>query len=720
MPERGKGGISLSSSSQSEISELSLLTDKAGNAHIGRGKEALEKFALEGALFLGKVGGDEGKYKSSKVLLDSIFPHVVFICGARGSGKSYTVGVILEELARKNKNVGVIVIDPVGVFWSIKKANSQEKEVSRLKEWGLTQDGLENVSVLIPEGAQSKAPKETYDGVFSLKTADLTVDDWCLTFGMERFDPAALALERAIAKAGKNVSGGASHTISELAKILEEDDDLTSKVKGFSKVTRRGLISRLESAKEWGVLSDRATPIDEISSAGKVTVIDVSFLEEGVSALVVGIIARKVLEIRKTAARGESLGQVTTTVPPTWLVIDEAHTLIPNNRKTAASEAIVEYVKQGRRPGCSIVLATQQPSAIDSQVLSQLDLLISHKLVFYDDIKSVFRRVPKNVDKKMEDISFIRSLPLGEALVADREEGSTRAFVMTIRPRRTQHEGRSALALERKIPKELLEKKAKERESQLSANAPIPAPVEDDSSAKKKERIFSIPAKIDSDRAAKEAKKVLRRILFFVTAEHFLQKEKVYYPFWQIQVKNPATRESGIVYVDGFIGEILVQNGKSRGVTEVIDLSPAERELLLFLNEQSEIKRIVERLRLDERIAKKYLNRLIEERLVITSKRGKDGEILYSAKTKRTVPLVIPKIDISGERVFPEGRVLEPDLTETDSEKIVASLFGNSIRISSTSLCYYPYWAFRTSKKRRIVVDAVTGKVDEEAERVMP
>lgn len=683
--------------------ELALLADKAGNAHIGRGKEALEKFALEGALFLGKVAED-GKHKGSKVLLDSIFPHVVFICGARGSGKSYTVGVLLEELARKNKNVGVIVIDPVGVFWSIKRQNSQEKELASLKEWGLTPDGLDKVSVLIPEGAIGKAPKETYDGFFSIKTGDLTVDDWCLTFGMERFDPAALALERAIAKAGKN------HTISELAKLLEEDEDLTSKVKGFSKVTRRGLISRLESAKTWGVLSDRATPIEDVSQPGKVTVIDVSFLEEGVSALVVGIIARKVLEIRKSAARGESLGQVTTTVPPTWLVIDEAHTLIPNSKKTAASDAIVEYVKQGRRPGCSIVLATQQPAAIDSQVLSQLDLLISHKLVFYDDIKSVFRRVPKTVDRKMEDVSFIRSLPLGEALVADREEGSSRAFVINVRPRRTQHEGRSALALERKVPRELLERKERERENARQVpSAPEP----------EKKRIFSIGEKIDSEKAAKEAKKVLRRVLFFVTAEHFLQREKTYYPFYQVQVRLPATRESGIVYVDGFIGEVLTPKGKSRGVTELLGLPPAERELLLFLNDPADLKKIVERLRLDERIAKKYLNHLIEERLVITEKKGE--HLFYSSKAKRTVPLTLPNLpDTKAEKVSAEGRILVPDLTETDAEKIVASLFGASSRIVSTGVCYYPYWVFKTSKKRRIAVDAVTGKVDGEAERVMP
>jgi DNA helicase HerA-like ATPase/DNA-binding CsgD family transcriptional regulator len=673
--------------------ELKLLTDKAGNAHIGRGKEALDKFGLEGALFLGKVS-EEGKFQDSKVLLDSIFPHVVFVCGARGSGKSYTVGVILEELAKKNRNVGVIVIDPVGVFWSMKKGNSQEKEVRALKEWELNPEGIDNIKVLIPEGAADRAPKESFDGFFSLKTGELTVDDWCLTFGLERFDPAALALERAIAKAGKN------HTIADLVKILEGDEDLVSKVKGFSKVTRRGLISRLESARNWGVLSDKATPIEELSQAGKAVVVDVSFLEEGVASLVVGIIARKVLEIRKSGARSEAVDKVTTAVPPTWLIIDEAHTLIPNDRKTAASGAIVEYVKQGRRPGCSIVLATQQPSAIDSQVLSQLDLLISHKLVFYDDIKSVFRRVPTSVDRKMEDVSFIRTLPLGEALVADREEGSSRAFVIKIRPRRTQHEGRSSLAVERKVPKDLT-KKAEEGKKPVEGR-----------------KIFSIPAKIDIDKATREAKKTLSRILFFVTAEHFLQKQMVYYPIWQVQIRRPSPRESFLVYVDGFLGELLTPNGKSKGVMEVLDLTPAEREMLVLLNDPMPMEKIVGKLRLDERMAKKYLNHLIEERLVLSTKKGE--QVIYSAKEKRNVPLVPPKVVLSSQSVPVEGTVLEPDITEANVEKILTGLYGASCQIVDASVSHYPYWLFRTSKKRRIAVDAVTGKVDADAERVMP
>ena len=92
--------------------------------------------------------------------------------------------------------------------------------------------------------------------------------------------------------------------------------------------------------------------------------------------------------------------------------------------------------------GCSIVLATQQPSAIDSRILSQVDLLICHKLVYQDDIKAVLQRMPSEIPNKLSDFRFIRSLPIGSAIIGDKEESTSRAFFISVRPRISQHEGR--------------------------------------------------------------------------------------------------------------------------------------------------------------------------------------------------------------------------------------------------------------------------------------
>jgi hypothetical protein len=445
--------------------KLSFLEDEEGNVFIGRKKSVYEKYGSEAALFIGRVW-EEG-YKKKNVFLDSLNPHVVFVCGARGSGKSYVLGVIAEELALKNKSVGVIVVDPVGVFWSMRYPNREEKELQALEKWGLEPKGLANIVVFVPKGMEKHTPAGTYDATFSIKPSMLTAQDWCLTFGIDRFSPTGLLLEKALEKVEKGyitvdkerIKGTKDYSIDDVIFCLENDAELNSRDRGYKIDSIRALVSRFEAAKSWGVFDTRGTPLSELSRENQLTIIDTSFLDDNVTALVIGILARRLLAARKIATRREAAKRFESAeqmleleIPPTWLIIDEAHTLIPSgNIKTAASDALIEYVKQGRRPGCSLVFATQQPSAIDTRVLSQLDIIIVHKLVFNDDIKAVYKRTPAIIPHRYKAGAFIRTLPVGVALVGDRREETSRAFIMRIRPRMSQHEGRETETIETKV-----------------------------------------------------------------------------------------------------------------------------------------------------------------------------------------------------------------------------------------------------------------------------
>ena len=66
----------------------------------GRLKKDLEKFGTKAAGYIGKhiVGTGEEAHLTTKVYLDLIRPHVILICGKRGSGKSYSSGTIIEEI----------------------------------------------------------------------------------------------------------------------------------------------------------------------------------------------------------------------------------------------------------------------------------------------------------------------------------------------------------------------------------------------------------------------------------------------------------------------------------------------------------------------------------------------------------------------------------------------------------------------------------------------
>ena len=448
-------------------SKLEALTDNAETAFfIGRSKGIHEKYGQEGALLLGTLSEEEGYGK--QVYIDAIAPHVVFIVGARGSGKSYSLGVIAEELVFKNPNVASIIIDPIGIYWSMRYPNQDEKEVDNLVRMGLMPRGVENMKVFVPYGVKKQLPKGTYDKTFALRPADLTVDDWCLTFDIDRFSPTGLLLEKVVQKVkegyetsdGKRIPAKSEvYSLDDLINCLQNDKDLASAKKGFKADSRRALISRFEAAKGWGVFTEDGTSLIELAREGEISVIDVSFLEENVMSLVIGILARRILQARKLAARQQSMKKfedvdsIEANIPPVWLFIDEAHTLIPSGgKKTPATDSLTEYVKQGRRPGCSLVFATQQPGAIDTHVLSQLDILMCHKLVFDDDIKAVMKRMPTQIPPEYKNPRFIKTLPIGYCIVGDRSDNTNRAFVLKVRPRFSQHEGRETRSIDTEMP----------------------------------------------------------------------------------------------------------------------------------------------------------------------------------------------------------------------------------------------------------------------------
>lgn len=448
---------------------LIILTDNdTGAAVIGRSQSLYHKIGLTGTLSIGKIsevpGHGLGNF-ARELLLDCTQPHVIFISGHRGSGKSYTMGVIAEELAMEQIGIGVIIIDPLGVYWSMKYPNWEEKELAVLKKWDLEPKSFaDKVRVFVPLGRFNLTPKETKDEAFSIRPSELSVDDWCYTFKIDRFSPRGIIIEKTIKlvmegyeaeveDATLKIRGkGTNYSIEDLIKCINNSTFINDKDKGFTKQTRRAMVSRFEIAKEWGVFSVEGTPLINLSVPDQLTIIDVSMLDENLHALITGILARKILRARLHASRHVEAAKISVdedaeelaSIPITWLLIDEAHLLVPARGSTAASEPLVQYAKLGRKPGCGLVLCTQQPSATNSQILSQLDLSVCHNLTYNQDVDAFTHRAPGDIPNEM-DTSFFRSLPTGVCVIADESITTNRIFVARVRPRISQHAGRESL-----------------------------------------------------------------------------------------------------------------------------------------------------------------------------------------------------------------------------------------------------------------------------------
>src|SRR3989344_9510001 len=90
---------------------------------------------------------------SNRILMDIARSHVILVAGKRGSGKSYSLGVIAESLSdlpsETGKNIASLIFDTMGIFWTMKYKN--EKDSSLLKSWNLESKELP-IKVFVPLG----------------------------------------------------------------------------------------------------------------------------------------------------------------------------------------------------------------------------------------------------------------------------------------------------------------------------------------------------------------------------------------------------------------------------------------------------------------------------------------------------------------------------------------------------------------------------------------
>ena len=136
--------------------------------------------------------------------LDSSRSRAVLVCGKRGSGKSYTMGVIVEELLDSG-NTLVVVIDPMGIYYPMAQPNQDQERL--LWEWGLSAKGVSTLVLVpgLPEvlyGGREVLDEMETRGVrfkqFHINPADLSPDAWCELFDLSISDVMGIALFRAV------------------------------------------------------------------------------------------------------------------------------------------------------------------------------------------------------------------------------------------------------------------------------------------------------------------------------------------------------------------------------------------------------------------------------------------------------------------------------------------------------------------------------------------
>ena len=368
---------------------------------------------------------------------------------------SYSMGVIAEGISdlpdEVKGNISVIILDTMGVYWTMKYPNKKEEML--LKDWGLKSKPID-VQIYTPTGFHKQYLKEGIptDFAFSIKPCELDAADWQLTFGVTNNEPIGVFIERIITQLKENKS---EYNIEDIISEIKKDNRAEQSVKDAAE-------NRFFNALSWGLFDKEGTPLLQLAQGGKVTVLDVSCYATmpngwAIKSLVIGLLSQKLFIQRMIARKNEEYGQVSNAIhyfssdeniqqetPMIWLVIDEAHEFLPVQGKTAASDALITILREGRQPGISLILATQQPGKIHTDVMTQSDTVISHRITAKIDVDALGALMQSYMREGLS--AQLDNLPriFGSALIFD--DTNERLYPMKVRPRMSWHGGSSPSA----------------------------------------------------------------------------------------------------------------------------------------------------------------------------------------------------------------------------------------------------------------------------------
>ncbi len=441
------------------------------------------------------VGFPEGKESSwislgrlaeigipTMVHFDVGHPHVVAIFGKRGSGKSFTMGSMLEGLCTAKvetciseirRSEAILLLDTLGIFqWTdIGLEEATDSEILRAQRatwrtWDLKPEKLD-VQVWIPKGTRTEATPASHRE-FAIRTSDFTADDWGYLLDLNIYqDRMGQLLNDAYIKVTLEGWVGshakqqptAAYSIEDLINCIKQDPELNE---SYQSETRRAVIQQLTTYYRNPLFEDQGTPLSEMLCAGRMNVLVMSRMSGPLRLVILSALIRRLMDERMVASEMEKhllirndmtadermqiKNKLALSVPKTWIALDEAQNVLPSEKKTTAGEMLIRYVREGRNYGLSFMVATQQPTALDNRLLAQVDTLITHKLTVQSDIDYVRRNLKSNMpleisyaSRSLEFEELLRSLDVGQALVSNTE--TERTIIIDVRPRISVHGG---------------------------------------------------------------------------------------------------------------------------------------------------------------------------------------------------------------------------------------------------------------------------------------
>jgi uncharacterized protein len=383
--------------------------------------------------FIGNLDGHE----NLKIFLDinKLLTKHICILAKSGSGKSYVVGVLLEELLERN--VPVVVIDPHGEYSTLKLPNDDKKDIENLQKINLKPAGYLKKIIEFSPDIESNIDSKP----LKLDTSNLTPHE------LIKMLPGKLtSIQLGTLYSSLNSMSNTKIDLNELLLSLELQES-------NAKWT---LINIIEYIQKLNLFSDIPTQINEIVQSGKLSIINLRGVQQDIQEIIVYKLLNDMFIQRKKG-----------NIPPFFLVIEEAHNYIPERSfgETKSSGVIRQIFSEGRKFGLGACLISQRPSRVDKSAISQCSTQIILKTSNPNDVRAISNSVEGITQETEKEIV---NLPIGTALITGIVD---LPLLVNIRPRTTRHGGTAV-----KILDETNEKKENEEinKSLLASGEIIP------------------------------------------------------------------------------------------------------------------------------------------------------------------------------------------------------------------------------------------------------
>jgi len=357
-----------------EEKKIPKIPPKPGTEVYSASEEVLKRMFSEGHIEIGRLLSKDIPVKLNVNMLCS--RHLA-ILAITGMGKSNTVAVLLSELNKLKATV--LVFDIHGEYRYIESYDPSNK-----------------LRVNIIE------PKINVYEISSDSLADLAGVDVAAT---KQRPYIRMAVDDVKENRSESDFNSAEDYINSIIKKLNEFSEGKYK-RDYNSI--QTAIFRLKDMLKFKkhLITLHYNPIEKIKE-NYINILPLEGLDESDMDIIISYISREILADRKRALREGS-------PKPIFIVLEEAHLVIPKNRNTRSKLYISRIAREGRKFGVGLCLVSQRPKTLDPEALSQCNNLIISKLIEPHD--------QQHVQQASESLSedLLKQLPglnVGEAII---------------------------------------------------------------------------------------------------------------------------------------------------------------------------------------------------------------------------------------------------------------------------------------------------------------